>query len=208
VGSAAGPHPYPLMVRTFASVIGRIAKKQFIEKVGKVPDTLWSVCGGGSNMLGISYTFLNEITEIFAIESAGKGIKTGQHAATITSNSPTAILLGARASAIMNEDGQISESTTEASGLDFSGVGPEVTYLAKTGRIQFRATTDLDAQNTFQMMTRKVGILPAIEPCFMIHAALEEIKKRKNPSQNHLLHLCGSGESNATRQLQFKKDNE
>ena len=110
-----------------------------------------------------------------------KELKTGQHAATITSNSPTAILLGARASAIMNEDGQISESTTEASGLDFSGVGPEVTYLAKTGRIQFRATTDLDAQHTFQMMTRKVGILPAIEPCFMIHAALEEIKKRKIP---------------------------
>ena len=208
VGSVAGPHPYPLMVRTFASVIGRIARKQFIDKTGKLPDTIWSVCGGGSNLLGMSYAFLEDSTEIFAIESAGKGIETGKHAATITSGAPTAILLGARASALMNSDGQISESETEASGLDFSGVGPEVTYLAKTGKIKFRATTDFNAQKTFQMLTRKAGLLCAIEPCYMIHAALEEIKKRKDPSQTHLLHLCGSGEPNVARQLQFKKENE
>ena len=169
VGSVAGPHPYPLMVRTFASVIGRIARKQFIDKTGKLPDTIWSVCGGGSNLLGMSYAFLEDPTEIFAIESAGKGIETGKHAATITSGAPTAILLGARASALMNSDGQISESETEASGLDFSGVGPEVTYLAKTGKIKFRATTDFNAQKTFQMLTRKAGLLCAIEPLSLIH---------------------------------------
>ena len=209
VGSVCGPHPYPLMVRTFASIIGRIAKKQMKDLIGKSPSTVFAVCGGGSNLSAISYPFYNEKSvDIFGIESAGKGIASGAHAATITSKAPIGILLGARSNVLMDADGQVDPSETEASGLDFSGTGPEICYMASTGRIKFRATTDKEAQETFLMMCKKTGILPAIEACYVIHAALKEIKKRKNPKENHLIHLCGSGESNVARMLKYKKDNE
>ena len=209
VGSCCGPHPYPLMVRTFASIIGRIAKKQMQDLTGKLPSTVFAVCGGGSNLSAISYPYYKEKNvNIFGIESAGKGIASGAHAATITGRAPIGILLGARSNVLMNEDGQINESHTEASGLDFSGTGPEICYMASTGKISFRATTDKQAQETFLMMCRKTGILPAIEACYVIHAALKEIKRRKNPRENHLIHLCGSGESNVGRMLKYKRDNE
>ena len=209
VGSCCGPHPYPLMVRTFASIIGRIAKKQMQELTGKLPSTVFAVCGGGSNLSAISYPYYKEKkVHIFGIESAGKGISSGAHAATITGKAPIGILLGARSNVLMDEDGQINESHTEASGLDFSGTGPEICYMASTGKIKFRATTDKEAQETFLMMCKKTGILPAIEACYVINAALKEIKKRKNPRENHLIHLCGSGESNVRRMLKYKRDNE
>ena len=209
IGTAAGPHPYPLMVRTFASIIGRIAKKQMQDLTGKLPSTVFAVCGGGSNLSAISYPYYKEKNvNIFGIESAGKGIASGAHAATITGKAPIGILLGARSNVLMDEDGQINESHTEASGLDFSGTGPEICYMASTGKISFRATTDKQAQETFLMMCRKTGILPAIEACYVIHAALKEIKRRKNPRENHLIHLCGSGESNVGRMLKYKRDNE
>ena len=209
VGSCCGPHPYPLMVRTFASIIGRIAKKQMQELTGKLPSTVFAVCGGGSNLSAISYPYYNEKTvDIFGIESAGKGISSGAHAATITGKAPIGILLGARSNVLMNKDGQINESHTEASGLDFSGTGPEICYMASTGKIKFQATTDKEAQETFLMMCRKTGILPAIEACYVIHAALKEIKRRKNSKENHLIHLCGSGESNVGRMLKYKRNNE
>jgi len=209
VGSCCGPHPYPLMVRTFASIIGRIAKKQMQDLTGKLPSTVFAVCGGGSNLSAISYPYYNEKkVDIFGIESAGKGISSGAHAATITGKAPIGILLGARSNVLMDEDGQINESHTEASGLDFSGTGPEICYMASTGKIKFQATTDREAQETFLMMCRKTGILPAIEACYVIHAALKEIKRRKNPRENHLIHLCGSGESNVGRMLKYKRENE
>ena len=184
VGSCCGPHPYPLMVRTFASIIGRIAKKQMQELTGKLPSTVFAVCGGGSNLSAISYPYYKEKSvDIFGIESAGKGISSGAHAATITGKAPIGILLGARSNVLMNDDGQINESTTEASGLDFSGTGPEICYMASTGKIKFRATTDKEAQKTFLMMCRKTGILPAIDACYVIHAALKEIKRRNNPEK-------------------------
>ena len=150
VGSCCGPHPYPLMVRTFASIIGRIAKKQIQDLTGKLPSTVFAVCGGGSNLSAISYPYYNEKeVDIFGIGSAGKGISSGAHAATITGKAPIGILLGARSNVLMDENGQINESHTEASGLDFSGTGPEICYMASTGRIKFRATTDKEAQETF-----------------------------------------------------------
>ena len=108
----------------------------------------------------------------------------------------------------MDDGGQINESHTEASGLDFSGTGPEICYMASIGKINFKATSDKEAQETFLMMCRKTGILPAIEACYVIHAALKEIKRRKNPKENHLIHLCGSGESNVGRMLTYKRNNE
>jgi len=207
VGSVAGPHPYPQMVRTWASVIGRIAKKQFKQITGKVPSTLFAVCGGGSNLMSMAYPLLKEKTDIFAIESGGEGIQTGRHGATILGGGKMGILLGMKSKVVMH-NAQIAESLTEASGLDFSSLGPEVAYLHDIGRIKFRSSTDLEAKKTFLMCSKKLGILPAIEACYVINSALKEIKRRKNPKENHLIHLCGSGESNVARMLKFKRENE
>ena len=207
VGSVAGPSPYPRMVRTWASVIGRIAKQQFKQISGKVPSTLFCVCGGGSNLMSMAYPLLKDKTEIFAVESAGEGIPSGRHGATILGGGKMGILLGFKSKVVMHS-AQIAESLTEASGLDFAAVGPEVAYLHDLGRIKFRSTTDLEAKKTFLMCCEKLGIVPAIEACYVINAALKEIKKRKNPRENHLIHLCGSGESNVTRMIKFKRENE
>ena len=207
VGSVAGPHPYPQMVRTWASIIGRIAKKQFKQITGGVPSTLFAVCGGGSNLMSMAYPLLKERTSIFAVESGGDGIKTGRHGATILGGGKMGILLGMKSKVVMHSS-QIAESITEASGLDFASCGPEVAYLHDIGRIKFLSSTDLEAKKTFLMCSKKLGILPAIEACYVIHSALKEIKKRKNPRENHLIHLCGSGESNVTRMLKFKRENE
>ena len=207
VGSVAGPHPYPLMVRTWASIIGRIAKKQFKQITGGVPSTLFAVCGGGSNLMSMAYPLLKERTKIYAVESGGEGIKTGRHGATILGGGKMGILLGMKSKVVMHS-AQIAESLTEASGLDFASVGPEVAYLHDTGRIKFLSSTDLEAKKTFLMCTQKLGLLPAIEACYVIDSALKEIKKRKNPKENHLIHLCGSGESNVARMLKFKRENE
>ena len=207
VGSVAGPSPYPRMVRTWASVIGRIAKQQFKQITGKVPSTLFCVCGGGSNLMSMAYPLLKDKTEIFAIESGGEGISTGRHGATILGGGKMGILLGFKSKVVMHS-AQIAESLTEASGLDFAAVGPEVAYLNDIGRIKFRSTTDLEAKKTFLMCCEKLGIVPAIEACYVINAALKEIKKRKNPKENHLIHLCGSGESNVARMIKFKRENE
>jgi len=207
VGSVAGPSPYPRMVRTWASVIGRIAKQQFKQITGKVPSTLFCVCGGGSNLMSMAYPLLKDKTEIFAVESAGEGIPTGRHGATILGGSKMGILLGFKSKVVM-KSAQIAESLTEASGLDFAAVGPEVAYLHDIRRIKFRSTTDMEAKKTFLMCCEKLGIVPAIEACYVINAALKEIKKRKNPRENHLIHLCGSGESNVNRMIKFKRENE
>ena len=117
------------------------------------------------------------------------------------------ILLGFKSKVVMHS-AQIAESLTEASGLDFAAVGPEVAYLHSINRIKFRTSTDFEAKKTFLMCCEKLGIVPAIEACYVINAALKEIKKRKNPRENHLIHLCGSGESNVTRMIKFKRENE
>ena len=207
VGSVAGPHPYPLMVRTFASIIGRIAKMQFKKITGRAPDTLFAVCGGGSNLLSMAYPLLKEKTKIYAVESAGEGIETGKHGATILGGGKMGILLGMKSKVVMHS-AQIAESLTEASGLDFASIGPEVAYLNDIGKINFLSSTDLEAKKTFLMCSQQLGIIPAIEACYVINAALKEIKKRKNPKENHLIHLCGSGESNVTRMIKFKRENE
>ena len=155
----------------------------------------------------MAYPLLKDKTEIFAIESGGEGISTGRHGATILGGGKMGILLGFKSKVVMHS-AQIAESLTEASGLDFAAVGPEVAYLNDIGRIKFRSTTDLEAKKTFLMCCEKLGIVPAIEACYVINAALKEIKKRKNPRENHLIHLCGSGESNVARMIKFKRENE
>ncbi len=207
VGSVAGPHPYPLMVRTFASVIGRITKKQFKSLTGKDPSTIFAVCGGGSNLESITYPYIkSNKVKLYAVESAGKGIKTGKHGATISGGGKMGVLLGMRSKVLLN-GGNIADSFTEASGLDFSSIGPEVAYLHSIGRIKFLTATDIEAKKTFMMMARKIGLICAIEACYVIHAAIREIKKTGKPKQNHLIHLCGSGEPNVAQMMEFMKKN-
>ncbi len=207
VGSCAGPMPYPLLVRTFASVIGRITKKQFKNLVGKDPSTIFCVCGGGSNMLSIQYPYLKtKNTKLYAVESAGKGLKTKKHGATISGGGKMGILLGMQSKVLLAGE-NIAESFTEASGLDFSSIGPEVAYLQSIGRIKFLTATDLEAKKTFMMMARKVGLICAIEACYVIHAAIKEIRKIGKPKQNHLIHLCGAGEPNVAQMMEHMKKN-
>ena len=205
VGSVAGPAPYPLMVRTFASVIGRITKKQFKNLVGKDPSTLFAVCGGGSNFSAIAYPYYkSKKPDLYAVESAGDGIKTGRHGSTIGGGGKMGILLGMQSKVLLNGE-NIAESFTAASGLDFSSIGPEVAYMHSIGRVKFLTTTDLQAKKTFMMMARKHGLICAIEACYVIFAAIKEIKKRNNPRENHLIHLCGSGEPNVAQMMNFMK---
>ena len=208
VGSVCGPHPYPLMVRTFQSVVGRSAKQQMIEMTGRPADVAWAVVGGGSNCLALHYAHIPEKTELYGVESAGDGIETGKHAATISSGkSKVAIMLGARANALVDKNYQILESHSVAAGLDFSGTGPEISYLHKIGRLKFaEPVTDNDAIDMYHLICEKTGTLPAIEFCFCASAAIKEIRKRKNPKENHLLHYCGRGESNAVEMLKQKND--
>jgi tryptophan synthase beta chain len=206
VGSCAGPAPYPLMVRTFASVIGRITKKQFKNLVGKDPSTLFAVCGGGSNFSAIAYPYYkSKKPDLYAVESAGDGIKTGRHGATIVGGGKMGILLGMQSKVLLDGE-NIAETYTAASGLDFSSIGPEVAYMHSIGKVKFLSATDLEAKKTFMMMARKHGLICAIEACYVIHAAIKEIKKRKNPKENHLIHLCGSGEPNVSQMMEFMKN--
>ena len=205
VGSVAGPMPYPLMVRTFASVIGRITKKQFKNLVGKDPSTLFAVCGGGSNFSAIAYPYYkSKKPDLYAVESAGDGIKTGRHGSTIGGGGKMGILLGMQSKVLLNGE-NVAESFTAASGLDFRSIGPEVAYMHSIGRVKFLTTTDLQAKKTFMMMARKHGLICAIEACYVIFAAIKEIRKRKNPRENHLIHLCGSGEPNVAQMMDFMK---
>ena len=207
VGSCAGPHPYPLMVRTFASVIGRITKKQFKNLVGKDPSTIFAVCGGGSNFSAIAYPYYkSKKTSLFAVESSGDGIKTGRHGATIGGGGKMGILLGMQSKVLLDGE-NVAESYTAASGLDFSSIGPEVAYMESIGAVKFLTTSDLEAKKTFMMMARRHGLICAIEACYVIHAAINEIRKRKNPRENHLIHLCGSGEPNVAQMMEFMKKN-
>jgi len=208
VGSVCGPHPYPLIVRTFQSVIGRAAKQQMIELTGRVADTAWAVVGGGSNCLALHYPHIPEKTELWGVESAGHGIETGKHAATISSGkSKVAIMLGQKANALVDENFQVLESHSAAAGLDFSGTGPEISYLHSIGRLKFAPpVTDKEAIEMYHKISTTTGILPALEFCFCAFAAIKEIRKRKNPNENHLLHFCGRGESNAVDMLKLKND--
>ena len=145
-------------------------------------------------------------TKLYAVESAGKGLKTGKHGATIGGGGKMGILLGMQSKVLLDGE-NIAESFTEASGLDFSSIGTEVAYLHSIGRIKFLTATDIEAKKTFMMMARKVGLICAIEACYVIHAAIKEIRKIGKPRQNHLIHLCGSGEPNVAQMTEFMKKN-
>jgi tryptophan synthase beta chain len=193
IGSVAGPHPYPAMVRDFQSVIGTEARRQMMDRVGRLPSTLVACVGGGSNAMGLFFPFLDDSeVEIIAVEAAGKGLDTDQHAAAIAKGKP-GILHGSRSYLMQDDDGQIIEPHSISAGLDYPGIGPEHSWLSDMGRVKFEAATDSEALEAFQLLARLEGILPALEPSHAI-AHVCKIAPKRAKSDIILVNLCGRGD--------------
>jgi tryptophan synthase beta chain len=193
IGSVAGPHPYPAMVRDFQSVIGTEARRQMMDRVGRLPSTLVACVGGGSNAMGLFFPFLDDSeVEIIAVEAAGKGLDTDQHAAAIAKGTP-GILHGSRSYLMQDDDGQIIEPHSISAGLDYPGIGPEHSWLSDMGRVKFEAATDSEALEAFQLLARLEGILPALEPSHAI-AHVCKIAPKRAKSDIILVNLCGRGD--------------
>jgi len=193
IGTAAGPHPYPAMVRDFQSIIGEEVRAQLLEAEGRLPDTLVACIGGGSNAIGLFHPFLDERNvTLVGVEAAGHGLKTKKHAASIEGGRP-GILHGNRTYLLQDEDGQILEAHSISAGLDYPGVGPEHAWLHDVGRVEYVAATDKEALQAFQLCSRLEGIIPALEPA---HALVEVIRRAPRLPKDHLLvvNLCGRGD--------------
>ena len=168
IGTSAGPHPYPAMVRDFQCVIGEEVREQITDAEGRLPDTLVACIGGGSNALGLFHPFLDEKNVRFvAVEAAGKGIGTGQHAASLGAGSP-GVLHGNRTYLLQDSDGQVEEAHSISAGLDYPGIGPEHSWLHDTGRVEYVSITDAEALEAFHLCTRLEGIIPALETAHAI----------------------------------------
>jgi tryptophan synthase beta chain len=193
IGTIAGPHPYPMMVRDFQSIIGRETREQMQQAEGRLPDSLIACIGGGSNAMGLFHPFLDdEGIEIFGVEAAGHGLDTGMHAASIAGGRP-GVLHGNRTYLLMNEDGQINEAHSISAGLDYPGIGPEHAWLADAGRITFLSATDDEALNAFQLLSKLEGIIPALEPAHAIAKVLE-LAPQKPKDHLMVVNLSGRGD--------------
>ena len=192
IGTVAGPHPYPQMVRDFQCIIGEETKKQMFEAEGKLPDTLVACIGGGSNAIGLFHPFLDDDVEIIGVEAAGLGISTKQHAASLTGGRP-GVLHGNRTYLLQDNDGQITEAHSISAGLDYPGIGPEHSWLFETGRIEYVSATDNEALEAFALCSKLEGIIPALEPSH----ALAYIKNIISPlPKDHIIvmNMCGRGD--------------
>jgi tryptophan synthase beta chain len=193
IGTVAGPHPYPAMVRDFQSVIGRETKEQMMEREGRLPDALVACIGGGSNAIGLFHPFLeDESVKIYGVEAAGHGIETGFHAAALTGGRP-GVLHGNRTYLLQDNDGQIIDAHSISAGLDYPGVGPEHAFLKDTGRATYLSATDDEALDAFQLCARLEGILPALEPSHAL-ARVGEIAKDVGKGGIIVMNLCGRGD--------------
>ncbi len=193
IGTVAGPHPYPEMVRDFQSVIGREAKEQILEAEGRLPDALVAAIGGGSNAMGLFYPFLDDAdVEMFGVEAAGRGLDTGAHAASILGGRP-GVLHGNRTYLLMDEDGQITEAHSISAGLDYPGIGPEHAWLHEVGRVNYVAATDTEALEAFQVCSELEGIIPALEPS---HALAHVMKMAPEMDRDEIIimNMCGRGD--------------
>ncbi|MDE1172177.1 MAG: tryptophan synthase subunit beta [Parvibaculaceae bacterium] len=190
IGTVAGPHPYPAMVRDFQSVIGEETKQQILELEGKLPDTLVACVGGGSNAMGLFHPFLDDTgVEIVGVEAGGHGVETGEHSASITGGSP-GVLHGNRTYLLQNDDGQILEGHSISAGLDYPGIGPEHSWLHDIGRVKYVNATDKEALDAFQVCSKLEGIIPALESA---HALAHIIKVAPTLPTDHVIVMCLSG---------------
>jgi tryptophan synthase beta chain len=193
IGTVAGPHPYPAMVRDFQSIIGRETREQMLAAEGRLPDSLVACIGGGSNAMGLFHPFLDERSiDIFGVEAAGHGLASGKHAASIAGGRP-GVLHGNRTFLLMDADGQIEEAHSISAGLDYPGIGPEHAWLHEVGRVKFLSATDDEAVAAFQLCSRVEGIIPALEPA---HALARLIDLAPQRPKDHLmvLNLSGRGD--------------
>lgn len=193
IGTAAGPHPYPELVRDFQSVIGKEARAQMLSRINRLPDLLVAAIGGGSNALGLFHPFLDDPdVKMLGVEAAGYGLDGTQHAASLLGGFP-GVLHGNKTYLLQDEDGQITEGHSISAGLDYPGIGPEHAWLKDIGRVEYTAVTDDEALDAFQLLCRTEGIIPALEPSHAI-AAVAKRAKEMDRDQIILANLCGRGD--------------
>ncbi|HEX7710553.1 MAG TPA: tryptophan synthase subunit beta [Sphingomonadaceae bacterium] len=193
IGTAAGPHPYPELVRDFQSVIGNEARAQMLERTGRLPDLLIAAVGGGSNAIGLFHPFLDDPdVKMIGVEAAGHGIDTGKHAASLTGGAP-GILHGNKTYLLQDEDGQITEAHSISAGLDYPGIGPEHSWLHESGRVKYIPITDAEALDAFQLCCKLEGIIPALESSHAL-AALPKVAKDYAKDQMILVNVSGRGD--------------
>jgi tryptophan synthase beta chain len=193
LGTAAGPHPYPAMVRDFQSVIGTEARAQMLEREGRLPDAVVACIGGGSNAIGLFHPFLaDEGVRLIGVEAAGHGLSTGQHAASLTGGRP-GVLHGNKTYLLQDDDGQIIDAHSISAGLDYPGIGPEHAWLHDVGRAQYVSATDDEALSAFQLCSQLEGIIPALEPAHAL-ARVGDVAKELGKDGIVLMNLCGRGD--------------
>ena len=193
IGTVAGPHPYPMIVRDFASVIGQEARAQMLEREGRLPDTVVACVGGGSNAMGIFYPFVNDSSvSLVGVEAGGNGLQTGEHAAPLNEGK-VGVLHGNRTYLMCDDDGQINETHSISAGLDYPGVGPEHAYLKDIGRATYSSATDVEAMEAFRMMNKSEGILAALETSHALAWVVKNAPEMKE-SEIILVNLSGRGD--------------
>lgn len=190
IGTAAGPHPYPELVRDFQSVIGNEAKEQILEAEGRLPDQVIAAVGGGSNAIGLFHPFLDDKgVEVVGVEAAGHGVHTGKHAASLSAGKP-GVLHGNRTYLLMDDDGQIKEADSISAGLDYPGIGPEHSWLKDIGRARYEPITDTEALDAFKLCSELEGIIPALE---CSHAIAQIVKEAPKMGKDKIILMCLSG---------------
>jgi tryptophan synthase beta chain len=192
LGSIVGPHPYPLMVRTFQSIIGEEARRQVLDREGRLPDAIIACVGGGSNAIGIFHRFLGDDVRLIGVEAGGEGLATGMHGASLCAGSP-GVLHGALSYLLQDENGQVSETHSIAAGLDYPGVGPELAHLRETGRMEAVSVTDHAAREAFSLLARTEGIVPALESAHAV-ARLVEMADELDRGSMVIVNLSGRGD--------------
>jgi tryptophan synthase beta chain len=193
IGSAAGPHPYPWLVREFQSVIGTETRAQILEAEGRLPDYLVACVGGGSNAIGLFHPFVDDLAVKFiGVEAAGEGLETKRHAATLSKGRP-GVLHGAKSYLLQDEQGQVQEAHSISAGLDYPGVGPEHSFYKDTGRAEYVAVTDAEALEGFRLLSETEGIIPALEPAHAI-AHVAKLAPRLSKETLLVLGLSGRGD--------------
>jgi tryptophan synthase beta chain len=193
IGTVAGPHPYPMLVRDFQSVIGDEVRVQMQKSEGRLPDSLIACIGGGSNAMGLFFPFLDDTEiEIYGVEAAGHGLKSGQHAASLAGGRP-GVLHGNRTYLLMDGDGQINEAHSISAGLDYPGIGPEHAWLHDVGRVKYLSATDKEALAAFQLCSRLEGIIPALEPAHAL-ARVADLAPKKPKDHLMVVNLSGRGD--------------
>jgi tryptophan synthase beta chain len=193
IGTVAGPHPYPMMVRDFQSVIGDEVRVQMQKAEGRLPDSLIACIGGGSNAMGLFFPFLDDTEiEIYGVEAAGHGLKSGQHAASLAGGKP-GVLHGNRTYLLMDGDGQIKEAHSISAGLDYPGIGPEHAWLHDLGRVEYLSATDKEALAAFELCSRLEGIIPALEPAHAL-ARVADLAPKKPKDHLMVVNLSGRGD--------------